>query len=120
MSLLNRLKWIFLMILLSSCSTIKYIPVTEKEYVTEYIKDTVVIYKPSKDSIFIQTKDTISRLETSLAVSEASISNGYLNHSIKNKDSVKVSIVYKDKIQEKIIEKPVEVYKEVYKTPKWV
>ena len=110
-------------LLLVSCTVTKYVPVeTIKEVsVTELVRDTVIIYKPSKDSISIQTKDTISHLETSLAVSEASISDGLLKHSIKNKDSLKVKIEYKDRIVEKIVKKevPVEVIREVYKTPKW-
>lgn len=110
-------------LLLASCSVTKYVPVeTIKEVsITNQVRDTVIIYKPSKDSISIQTKDTISHLETSLAVSEASISDGLLKHSIKNKDSLKVKIEYKDRIVEKIVKKevPVEVIREVYKTPKW-
>lgn len=110
-------------LLLASCTVTKYVPVeTIKEVsITNQVRDTVIIYKPSKDSISIQTKDTISHLETSLAVSEASISDGLLKHSIKNKDSLKVKIEYKDRIVEKIVKKevPVEVVREVYKTPKW-
>ena len=109
-------------LLLSSCTVTKYVPVeTIKEVsITNQVRDTVIIYKPSKDSISTQTKDTISHLETSLAVSEASISDGLLKHSIKNKDSLKVKIEYKDRIVEKIVKKevPVEVIREVYKTPK--
>ena len=107
--------------LLIGCSTVKYVPVeTIKEVTrTEQIRDTVILYKPSKDSISIQTKDTTSRLETSLAVSEASYSSGVLHHSIKNKDSLEVKIQYKDRIVEKIVTKeiPVEVVR--YKTPEW-
>lgn len=110
-------------LLLASCTVTRYVPVeTIKEVsVTELVRDTVIIYKPSKDSVAIQTRDTVSHLETSLAVSEASISDGLLRHSIKNKDSLKVKIEYKDRIVERIIKKevPVEVIREVYKTPKW-
>ena len=110
-------------LLLASCTVTRYVPVeTIKEVsVTELVRDTVIIYKPSKDSVSIQTRDTVSHLETSLAVSEASISDGLLRHSIKNKDSLKVKIEYKDRIVERIIKKevPVEVIREVYKTPKW-
>lgn len=110
-------------LLLASCTVTRYVPVeTIKEVsVTELVRDTVIIYKPSKDSVAIQTRDTVSHLETSLAVSEASISDGLLRHSIKNKDSLKVKIEYKDRIVERIIKKevPVEVIWEVYKTPKW-
>lgn len=110
-------------LLFASCTVTRYVPVeTIKEsIITEQVRDTIVIYKPSKDSVAIQTRDTVSRLETSLAVSEASISDGLLKHSLKNKDSLKVKIEYKDRIVEKIVTKeiPVEVVREIYKTPKW-
>jgi len=109
-------------LLFASCTVTRYVPVeTIKEsIITEQVRDTIVIYKPSKDSVAIQTRDTVSRLETSLAVSEASISDGLLKHSLKNKDSLKVKIEYKDRIVEKIVTKeiPVEVVREIYKTPK--
>ena len=107
-----------------SCSTIKYIPVKETEYVTvtETLVDTVIKWTPPIEKVDKETKDTTSTVETSLAKSTATVSKGTLHHSIENKkDSIKTKIVYKDKIIKQIEYKdvpvPVEVEKKV--VPKW-
>ena len=115
---------LFILLLLTSCSTIKYIPVKETEYVTvtETLVDTVIKWVPPIEKIDKETKDTTSTVETSLAKSTATVSNGTLHHSIENKkDSVKTKIVYKDKIVTKTEYKevPVEVEIEKKVVPKW-
>lgn len=116
---------LFLILLLFvSCSTIKYVPVKETEYVTvtETLVDTVVKWVPPVEKIVNETKDTTSTVETSLAKSTATVSNGTLHHSIENKkDSIKTKIVYKDKIVTKIEYKEVPVEVEVVKkiVPSW-
>ena len=115
---------LFILLLLTSCSTIKYIPVKETEYVTvtETLVDTVIKWVPPVEKIVNETKDTTSTVETSLAKSTATVSNGTLHHSIENKkDSVKTKIVYKDKIVTKTEYKevPVEVEIEKKVVPKW-
>ena len=117
---------LFLILLLFvSCSTIKYIPVKETEYVTvtETLVDTVIKWAPPIEKVDKETKDTTSTVETSLAKSTATVSNGTLHHSIENKkDSIKTKIVYKDKIikQTEYKEVPVEVEVEKKVIPKWV
>ena len=113
-----------IILLLTSCSTIKYIPVKETEYVTvtETLVDTVIKWAPPIEKIVNETKDTTSTVETSLAKSTATVSNGTLHHSIENKkDSVKTKIVYKDKIVTKTEYKevPVEVEVEKKVVPSW-
>ena len=115
---------LFILLLLTSCSTIKYIPVKETEYVTvtETLVDTVIKWEPPIEKIVNETKDTTSTVETSLAKSTATVSNGTLHHSIENKkDSVKTKIVYKDKIVTKTEYKevPVEVEVEKKVVPSW-
>ena len=115
---------ILLTLLLTSCSTIKYVPVKETEYVTvtETLVDTVIKWAPPVEKIVNETKDTSSTVETSLAKSTATVSNGTLHHSIENKkDSIKTKIVYKDKIVTKTEYKevPVEVEIEKKVVPKW-
>ena len=115
---------LFILLLLTSCSTIKYIPVKETEYVTvtETLVDTVIKWEPPVEKIVNETKDTTSTVETSLAKSTATVSNGTLHHSIENKkDSVKTKIVYKDKIVTKTEYKevPVEVEVEKKVVPSW-
>ena len=115
---------LFILLLLTSCSTIKYVPVKETEYVTvtETLVDTVIKWAPPVEKIVNETKDTTSTVETSLAKSTATVSNGTLHHSIENKkDSVKTKIVYKDKIVTKTEYKevPIEVEVEKKVVPSW-
>ena len=115
---------LFILLLLTSCSTIKYIPVKETEYVTvtETIVDTVIKWTPPIEKVDKETKDTTSTVETSLAKSTATVSNGTLHHTIENKkDSIKTKIVYKDKIikQTEYKEVPVEVEVEKKVVPSW-
>ena len=111
-------------LLLTSCSTIKYVPVKETEYVTvtETLVDTVIKWAPPIEKVDNETKDTTSMVETSLAKSTATVSNGTLHHTIENKkDSIKTKIVYKDKIVTKTEYKevPVEVEVEKKVVPGW-
>ena len=113
-----------IILLLTSCSTIKYIPVKETEYVTvtETLVDTVIKWAPPIEKTDKETKDTTSTVETSLAKSTATVSNGTLHHTIENKkDSIKTKIVYKDKIVTKTEYKevPVEVEVEKKVVPGW-
>lgn len=117
---------IFIVLLLVSCGPVRHLT-----------SETV---KTVRDSIYIEKVDTVevelikevvmsierdsSHLETKYAESTALIdSNGYLKHTLKNKDvriPVQVvnteTIVYRDSIVFKEI--PVEVEKEVVKAPK--
>ena len=115
---------LFILLLLTSCSTIKYVPVKETEYVTvtETLVDTVIKWTPPIEKVDKETKDTTSTVETSLAKSTATVSNGTLHHTIENKkDSIKTKIVYKDKIITKTEYKEVPVEVEVVKkvVPGW-
>lgn len=115
---------ILLTLLLTSCSTIKYVPVKETEYVTvtETLVDTVIKWVPPIEKVDKETKDTTSTVETSLAKSTATVSKGTLHHTIENKkDSIKTKIVYKDKIikQTEYKEVPVEVEVEKKVVPGW-
>ena len=115
---------LFILLLLTSCSTIKYVPVKETEYVTvtETIVDTVIKWTPPIEKVDKETKDTTSTVETSLAKSTATVSNGTRHHKIENKkDSIKTKIIYKDKIVTKTEYKevPVEVEVEKKVVPGW-
>ena len=115
---------ILLTLLLTSCSTIKYVPVKETEYVTvtETLVDTVIKWMPPIEKVDKETRDTTSTVETSLAKSTATVSNGTLHHTIENKkDSIKTKIVYKDKIIKQTEYKEVPVEVEVVKkvVPGW-
>ena len=94
----NLLLVITLLISLYSCNKkIIYVPVNHVETLTEIIKDTVVSYKIVPEYKFIETKDSISRLETSYAISTCKTSNGILSHQLQNKDTnIQIVIQYKD------------------------
>ena len=90
--------------------------VTVRE-VTRYVKDTMYLELPVITERIV-TQDTSSRLENDYAVSEASVSGGYLSHSLATKPArtpvetearevVRDSIVFRDRF----IEVPVEVEK---------
>ena len=116
---------LFILLLFVSCSTIKYVPVKETEYVTvtETLVDTVIKWMPPVEKVDKETKDTTSTVETSLAKSTATVSNGTLHHTIENKkDSIKTKIIYKDKIIKQTEYKEVPVEVEVVKkvVPGWV
>ena len=85
--------------------------------VTRYVKDTVYLELPAITERIV-TRDTSSRLENDYAVSEASVSGGYLSHSLATKPArtpvetearevVRDSIVFRDRL----VEVPVEVEK---------
>ena len=96
---------------------IQYIPVPvetkiDSVYVEKIVErvDTLKIEIPQEVQVLIAKTDS-SRLETSVAVSEAVVdSTGLLHHRLENKKgALEKQIVYKDKI----VEKRVEIEKEV-------
>ena len=77
------------LLFLFSCAAPRVIEQTQRdslyvEYRERIVHDTVM-YEPPQESTYIQTKDTTSHLETSLAESDASIVDGVLHHSLRNK-----------------------------------
>ena len=77
------------LLFLFSCAMPRVIEQTQRdslyvEYRERIVHDTVM-YEPPQESTYIQTKDTTSHLETSLAESDASIVDGVLYHSLRNK-----------------------------------
>ena len=77
------------LLFLFSCAAPRVIEQTQRdslyvEYRERIVHDTVM-YEPPQESTYVQTKDTTSHLETSLAESDASIVDGILYHSLRNK-----------------------------------
>lgn len=113
--------YIFLLLVLCSCGAHRYLPVeSQKDSITVVIKESVV-YKDSiiyvevpveVEKVIIPEADT-SRLETSVAKSEAWIDQGKLRHTLENKSNVqlpkKVELptYEKEKKVEKVVEKVV-------------
>lgn len=78
------------------------------------VHDTVVVELPA-ERVEVITPDTTSTVQTSLAISTATVSGGVLNHSIENKQTtirkptevgveVRDSIIYRDRQTTKIVE----------------
>lgn len=118
-------------VLFTSCTTIKYIPVKETEYVTVrdsvYLRDTLVRIELEKARLadFVDLGDTLV-LSTDLARSTAFLdtTSGKLKGTLENikkyvegNMQVKEKIVYRDSVTTKEIPVPVEVEKIVKHTP---
>ena len=104
----------------SACSTVRQLPTVtdstkvEVRVVEKIVRDTAWIELPASMEK-VQTLDTISVLENKYAKSEASVSGGILSHSlqtkpvrepvrIERKETVRDSIVYRDRVQTQTIE----------------
>ena len=115
---------ILALLLVSGCSTIKYVPIeTDREVkvITKTVyRDTVIFSDLPKESHSQMTVDT-SRVETSLAESTAYIdtATNMINHSIKNKvDSIRVEYKHLERKVSRgsIITKEIPIEVEVEKT----
>lgn len=122
---------ILLCALFTACTTVKYLPIKETEYVhikdSVYFRDTLIRIELEKARLsdFVDIGDTLV-LSTDLARSTAFLdtTSGKLKGTLENikKEAVqnvplKEKIVYKDSIVTKEIPVPVEVIKEVRKVP---
>lgn len=70
------------------------------EIVERLVRDTVEVTLP-QDSVFVQTRDTMSVLRIKAAISEASVSGGVLTHSLYSNPAYRpeIEVVYKDRIE---------------------
>lgn len=70
-----------------ACTKTVYVPVETVRTVTKTERDTVVQVKIERESVFVRTRDTIARAETSIAEAEARVSGGQLALDLRNKDT---------------------------------
>ena len=125
--------FIICVLIIAACSTVKYVPVKETEYVTvrdtTVLRDTTIQYQIEKEYVrdYTGLLDTL-RLSTGLAEAESYVdtTNNVLTGSIRNKDKTlniptqyKERTVYRDSIVYKEVPVPVEVTKEVRYIPWW-
>lgn len=105
-----------------SCAGPKIVTVEKTVEKTVTVRDTVIDVKIEKEYVEkeMPVKDTTSRLETSVAESAASISDGVLKHSLKNKPIVKAEVPAKTERIYVSTPVPYEVVKEVPFIPGWV
>lgn len=121
--------FVLVAVVFTACTTIKYVPVKETEYVTikdsVYFRDTTIQYRIEKEYVKEYAKDTL-RLSTKYSDFTAyqDTLSGLLSGYAKNKEklidipmSVKEKIVYKDSIVTKEVPVPVEVEKKVKFVP---
>ena len=103
-------------VLMTSCSPkVVYQKETVIEYRDTTIRDTAYFEVPVEVEKIV-TRDTVSHLENSLAISDAMVTDGFLHHSLETKPQeipVPVVIHVRDTIRQEaqIIEKEVEVEK---------
>lgn len=103
--------------LLGGCKTTKPATVvvvrdsirTEVHTETVYVHDTIPIVLPP-ETVKVVLPDTLSRIETSFAVSEAALHDGLLHHSIWNKQTaLQVPVEHKETTRDSIVYKKKEV-----------
>ena len=112
--------------ILTACSP-RIVTVTVHDTTTftriETVRDTVISAPLPVESALISTPDTTSTLETSLAVSTATITAGHLHHSIENKRTalqVPAKIPKEKEIVREVKEVPVPVEVPKPYIPRWV
>lgn len=116
--------WCSLIFSVSSCSTIKYVPIKGEDiYHTEYVVKDSIVYIPQEI-----VRDVVPQLDTLVLESSLAKSISYLDTTtctLKGKLENKKEIIYKDKIiyRDSIVvqkqEIPVKVEIEKAVVPKW-
>lgn len=115
---------LFILLLLTSCSTIKYIPVKGEDiYHTEYITKDSIVYTPVEVIKEVVPELDTLYMETSVAKAKAYLDTNLniLKGEMKNKKEIiyKDKIVYRDSIIIQKQEIPVEVEVEKKVVPSW-
>ena len=114
-----------ILLLLTSCSTIKYVPVKGEDiYHTEYITKDSIVYTPVEVIKEVVPELDTLYMETSVAKAKAYLDTNLniLKGEMKNKKEIiyKDKIVYRDSIVIQKQEVPVEVEVEKKVVPSWV
>ncbi len=115
--LLGCLILLLLLLALCGCRTTKSDTVvvvrdsirTEVRTETVYVPDTIPVVLPP-ETVRVVAPDTLSRVQTSVAISEAAIRDGLLHHSIWNKQTaIPVPVHHKETTSDSIVYKEKEV-----------
>ena len=119
---MKRLFILILLLVAVSCSTVKYVPVETIEKIEYrdsivYVNDSIFIEVPKEKVVYVGPADTLSKISTSFAFSEAKVEKGVLTHTLEQKGEIKAKIdnFYKVKYTDRIVEKEVPVEVEVEK-----
>lgn len=106
---------VILLVLCSfACTKTVYVPVETVRTVTKTERDTVVQVKIERESVFVKTRDTIARAETSVAEAEARVSDGQLALDLRNKGApidvkTKVELIHTIDSIPYVVPTPIEV-----------
>lgn len=92
---------ILAILLLSSCGAYNRLPLeTQKDSISVVVKESIIfrdsivyVEVPAEKDMAILADTDTSRLETSIAKSEAWVTNGRLNHTLSNKPDVRLAKV---------------------------
>ena len=122
---MKRILFLILFILLTACSTIKYVPIKGEDiYHTEYVTKDSIIYTPVEVIKEVVPELDTLYMETTVAKAKAYLDTNLsiLKGEMKNKKEIiyKDKIVYRDSIIIQKQEVPVEVEVEKKVIPKWV
>ena len=124
--------FIFILLLVAvSCGTTKSIPVQTIEKIEYrdsivYVNDTITIEVPKEKVVYVVPADTLSKISTSLAFSEAKVEKGILTHTLEQKGQIKTRIdtffmvKYIDRTVEKEVPVEVEIEKPYIPTFFWI
>ena len=119
---MKRLFILILLLVAVSCSTVKYVPVETIEKIEYrdsivYVNDSIFIEVPKEKVVYVGPADTLSKISTSFAFSEAKVEKGVLTHTLEQKGEIKAKIdtFFKVKYTDRIVEKEVPVEVEVEK-----
>ena len=119
---MKRLFILILLLVAVSCSTVKYVPVETIEKIEYrdsivYVNDSIFIEVPKEKVVYVGHADTLSKISTSFAFSEAKVEKGVLTHTLEQKGEIKAKIdtFFKVKYTDRIVEKEVPVEVEVEK-----
>lgn len=118
--------WFLLLMILTGCGTVRYVPVERKLVVRDTVvlkSDTVRVLVPAEKIVEVVPKTDTILLETSVAKAEAWVDSTGLHGKIENK---RVELKKEIKVVERVrkvterVEVPVEVIKENRVIPKWL
>lgn len=123
---MSRIEMILLLLILTGCGTIRYVPIEKKVEVRDTVvlkSDTVRIAVPVEKIVEVVPKTDTILLETSVAKAEAWVDSTGLRGRIENKRvelTKEIQVVERVRKETERVEVPVEVIKEKRVIPKWL
>lgn len=123
---MSRIEMILLLLILTGCGTVRYVPVERKVEVRDTVvlkSDTVRVAVPVEKIVEVVPRTDTILLETSVAKAEAWVDSTGLNGRIENKRvelEKEIQVVERVRVKTERVEVPVEVIKEKRVIPKWL